>query len=85
MFLCLSHIGAHAVHPIAMKLSEIVVNMLAVVLKIYNLYKNHVCVGYLCVCVCVPYRSIHRSSDCDGTFTSCCKHARGGSGNINNL
>ena len=25
-----------------------------------------------------PYRSTHRSSDCDETSTSCCKHAHGG-------
>ena len=29
-----------------------------------------------------PYRSIHRSSDCDVTFKSCCKHACGGFGNL---
>ena len=34
MFLCLSHIGAHVVHPIAMKLSQVVVDMPAVVLEI---------------------------------------------------
>ena len=45
-------------HPIAMKLSQVLLNMLAVVLKI--LY------------VCPPYRSTHRSSDCDEAFTSCC-------------
>ena len=33
------------------------------------------------VCVSVPYRSTHRSSDCDETFTSCCKHSRGSFGN----
>ena len=33
----------------------------------------------------VPYRSSHRSSDCDETFTSCCKRARGGFGNLENL
>ena len=37
------------------------------------------------VCVCVPYRSTRRSSDCDETFTSCCKHYRGGFGNLKNL
>ena len=37
------------------------------------------------VCVSVPYRSPHRSSDCDETFTSCCKHARSGFGNLKNL
>ena len=25
-----------------------------------------------------PHKSTHRSSDCDETFTSCCKHARDG-------
>ena len=29
-----------------------------------------------------PYRSIHRSSDFDVTFKSCCKHARDGIGNL---
>ena len=33
----------------------------------------------------LPYRSIHSSSDCDETFTSCCKHPRGGFGNLKNL
>ena len=28
------------------------------------------------------YRSTHRSSDCAETFTSCCKHVRGGVGNL---
>ena len=37
------------------------------------------------VCVCVPYRSTFRSSDCDETFTSYCKHSRGGFGNLKNL
>ena len=52
------------------------------------IYKNQclcrlsVCV---CVCVCVPYRSTHRSSDCDESFTSCYKHSRGGFGNLKNL
>ena len=36
-------------------------------------------------CVCVPYRNTHRSSDGDETFTSCCKHARGGYENLKNL
>ena len=31
---CVSRIGAHFVHPIAMKLSEVVINMLVVVLEI---------------------------------------------------
>ena len=39
----------------------------------------------LSVCVSVPYRSPHRSSDCDDTFTSCCKHPRDGFGNLKNL
>ena len=30
----------------------------------------------------LPYRSTHRLSDCDETFRSCCKHARGGFGNL---
>ena len=30
----------------------------------------------------LPYRSTHHSSDCNETFTSCCKHARGGFGNV---
>ena len=29
-----------------------------------------------------PYRSIHRSSHCNETFTSYCKHARGDFGNL---
>ena len=37
------------------------------------------------VCVSVPYRSPHRSSDWNETFTSCCKHSRGGFGNLKNL
>ena len=51
----------------------------------FNLYiKINGCVGYLCVCVrvCVPYRSTHRSSDGDETFKNCCKHARDGVGNL---
>ena len=28
-----------------------------------------------------PYRSTHRSSDCDVIFKSCCKHSRCGVGN----
>ena len=32
--------------------------------------------------MCVPYRSTHCSSDCDESFTGCCKHARGGFGNF---
>ena len=39
----------------------------------------------LCVCLSVPYRSPHRSSDCDETFTSCCKYSRGCFGNLKNL
>ena len=31
---CLSRIGAHTVHPIAMKLSQVVVDILGVVLEI---------------------------------------------------
>ena len=38
----------------------------------------------LSVYVCVPYRSPHRSSDCDETFTSC-KHSGDGFGNSKNL
>ena len=34
------------------------------------------------MCVSVPYRSTHRSSDCNETFTSCCKHDRSGLGNF---
>ena len=34
MFLCLSRIGAQAVYPIVMKLSQVVVNMLAMILEI---------------------------------------------------
>ena len=34
MSVCLSRIGAHTVHPIVMKLSQIIVNMLTVVLEI---------------------------------------------------
>ena len=37
MFLCLSRIGAHTVHTIAMKLSQVFVNMLAVVLEILKI------------------------------------------------
>ena len=33
----------------------------------------------------VPYRSTHGSSDCDETFTSCCKHDRGCFQNLKNL
>ena len=36
------------------------------------------------LCVSVPYRSTHCSSDCDETFTSC-KHARVGFGNKKNV
>ena len=32
--MCVSRIGAHTVHPIAMKLSQVVGNVLAVVLEI---------------------------------------------------
>ena len=32
-----------------------------------------------------PYRVIHRSSDCNETFTHCCKHCCGGFGNLKNL
>ena len=34
MSVCLSRKGAHAVNPIAMKLTQVVVNMLVVVLEI---------------------------------------------------
>ena len=34
MSVCVSRIGAHTIHPIAMKFSKVVVNMLAVVLEI---------------------------------------------------
>ena len=37
---CVCRIGAHTVHPIAMKLSNVVANMLAVVLEIKN--KNEI-------------------------------------------
>ena len=30
----------------------------------------------------LTYRSTHRSPDCDETFTSCSKHARGGFGSL---
>ena len=33
----------------------------------------------------LQYRSTHRSSDCDETFTSYCNHAWGGFGNLRNL
>ena len=33
---CVSRIGAHALHPIAMKFSKVVVNMLAMILEIKN-------------------------------------------------
>ena len=32
-----------------------------------------------------PYKSMHRSSDCDETFRNCCTHARGGFGNLKKL
>ena len=31
---CVSHIGTHTIHPIAMKLSQVVVNMHAMVMEI---------------------------------------------------
>ena len=37
------------------------------------------------VCLYVPYRSPHRSSDCDETLTSYCKHVRGGFRNLENV
>ena len=33
----------------------------------------------------VPYRTTHPSSDCEETFTSCCKHVLGGFGSLNNI
>ena len=33
----------------------------------------------------LPYRSTYRSPDCDDTPRSCCKHARGGFGNLKKL
>ena len=32
-----------------------------------------------------PYKSTHRSSDCDETFRNCCTHACGGIRNLKNL
>ena len=78
---CVSRIGAYTVHPIAMKLSKVVVNMLAMLLEIYSIYKNQ-CLCRLPVCVCVSYRSTHCSSDCDENFKRCCKHAPDGVGNL---
>ena len=37
------------------------------------------------LCVSVPYRSTHHSSDCYETFTSCSKHALSGFGNLKKL
>ena len=60
---------------------------LTIIHQIHLIYKNQ-CLS-VCACVrarvCVPYRSPHRSSDRDETFTSCCKHPRGGFGNLRNL
>ena len=33
----------------------------------------------------LPYRSTHRSYDCDVNFKSRCKHARGGFGNLKKI
>ena len=33
----------------------------------------------------LPYKSTQRSSDCDETFNSCCKDARGGLRNLKKL
>ena len=70
-------IGAHTVHPIAMKLSQVVRNMLAVVLEIKKKIKIA-----LAGVPGVALKSTHHSSDCDETFTSCFKHARRGFGKL---
>ena len=62
-----------------MKLSQ-VVNLLAMVLEIKKI--KIILAGVPDV---VPYRSPHRSSDCDETSISCCKYSRGGFGNLKNL
>ena len=55
--------------------------MLAVVSEIKKKIKN--CTSWSTRCC--PTRSTRYSSDCDDTFTSCCKHACGSFGNIKNL
>ena len=85
---CVSLIGEHTVHPIAMKLSK-VVNMLTVVVEIKKkLYQ----LGYSVLpyrsknqCLCVPYRNTHRSSDWNETFTSSFERVRAGFGNLKKL
>ena len=69
--------GAHSFHPIALRLLQVVLNMLAVVLEIEKNKKN--CTSWSTQCS--HTRSTHPSSDCDETCISC-KHARNGFGKI---